>query len=158
VVVADAVDAARAVDPGRPITLEVTANGAPLVVTGDDARLRQVMTNLIGNALSHTPAGAGVTVRLRPEQGAGVIEVADQGPGLTPEQAGRVFERFYRVDTARTRSTEAATGGSGLGLAIVAALVAAHRGTVEVESEPGHGATFRVRLPLAPEGNEDPAD
>jgi two-component system OmpR family sensor kinase len=75
-----------------------------------------------------------------------VIEVADTGPGLRPEQAERVFERFYRADAARTR--RGAGSGTGLGLAIVAALVAAHGGTVEVDSEPDVGATFRVRLPI----------
>lgn len=163
VVVADAVHAARAVDPDRTIALEVRADGVPLVVQGDDARLRQVVGNLVSNGLTHTPAGSAVTVRLRPEPGYGVIEVADQGSGLAPEQAERVFERFYRGDTARSRpggtggtggtngAGASSGGGTGLGLAIVAALVAAHRGTVEVESVPGEGATFRVRLPLDPE-------
>jgi two-component system OmpR family sensor kinase len=75
------------------------------------------------------------------------VEVADHGPGLTPEQADRVFERFYRADQARTRQA----GGTGLGLAIVSALVTAHGGTVTVEPTPGGGATFRIVLPLAPE-------
>ena len=89
-----------------------------------------------------------------------LLEVTDHGPGLTPEQAHRVFERFYRADSARTRST----GGTGLGLAIVSALVAAHGGAVSVDSRPGQGATFRVALPLAPEAQggrddeEDPGD
>jgi two-component system OmpR family sensor kinase len=157
----------------------VRSGGVPLVVEGDDARLRQVVGNLLSNGLTHTPAWAPVTVRLRAESGVGVIEVADRGPGLTPEQTERVFERFYRVDSARSRPAGAGgrasnggtgggdgrlggngradgAGGSGLGLAIVAALVAAHRGTVEVESVVGQGATFRVRLPLAAERN--PAD
>lgn len=155
VIVSDAVHAARAVDPDRPIELEVHADGVPLVVEGDDARLRQVVGNLLSNALTHTPAGSPVTVRLWAEPGWGVIEVADRGPGLTPAQAERVFERFYRVDSARSRpggerpGRPAAAGGAGLGLPIVAALVAAHRGMVEVASQPGQGATFRVRLPLA---------
>jgi len=169
VIVADAVHAARAVDPDRPIELDLRSDGVPLVVDGDDARLRQVVGNLLSNGLTHTPTGTGLTVRLRAESGTGVIEVADSGPGLSPEQAERVFERFYRVDTARSRppgapqpvpragapgggqvdGRSAVPGGSGLGLAIVAALVAAHGGTVEVESSPGEGAIFRVRLPLA---------
>lgn len=146
--VADAVEAARASDPQRQIALETT--GEP-VVHGDGARLRQVFGNLLHNALTHTPAGTPVTVRLSEEQDRAIVEVADQGPGLAPEQAGRVFERFYRLDAARGRHRggmgNEPAGGSGLGLAIVAALVAAHRGTVEVDSVPGQGATFRVRLP-----------
>jgi two-component system OmpR family sensor kinase len=102
------------------------------------------------NALNHTPAGSPVEVRARTARPNGVahalVEVADHGPGLSPEQAERVFERFYRADPARSH----ADGGSGLGLAIVAALVAAHGGTVEVASTPGRGARFRVLLPLAP--------
>jgi two-component system OmpR family sensor kinase len=152
VIVSDAVHAARAVAADRHIELEVRSDGVPLVVEGDDARLRQVVGNLLSNAVTHTPVGTAVTVRLRAEPGAAVLEVADQGPGLTPEQADRVFERFYRADSARSRRRPGGavdtTGGTGLGLAIVAALVAAHRGTVEVASVPGKGATFRVRLPL----------
>lgn len=151
VIASDAVHAARAVDPDRSISLEVAPQAGPLVVPGDEARLRQVLDNLLSNALTHTPAGSPVTVRLGREEQRAVVEVADRGPGLTPEQARRVFERFYRVDSARSRPTtgRVGTGGSGLGLAIVAALVAAHRGTVDVVSTPGEGATFRVWLPLA---------
>ena len=151
VIASDAVHAARAVDPDRSISLEVAPQSGPLVVPGDEARLRQVLDNLLSNALTHTPAGSPVTVRLGREEQRAVVEVADRGPGLTPEQARRVFERFYRVDSARSRPTtgRVGTGGSGLGLAIVAALVAAHRGTVDVVSTPGEGATFRVWLPLA---------
>jgi two-component system OmpR family sensor kinase len=83
-----------------------------------------------------------------------MLEVADQGPGLTPEQTQRVFERFYRADPHRNRNS----GGSGLGLAIVSALVAAHGGTATVESEPGQGATFRITLPLAPDAAASDAD
>jgi two-component system OmpR family sensor kinase len=154
VIVSDAVQAARAVDPDRSISFEVAPEAGPLVVSGDEARLRQVLDNLLSNALTYTPAGSPVTVRLRRDEQRGVVEVADQGPGLTPEQAQRVFERFYRVDSARSRPTGAGRpggGGSGLGLAIVAALVAAHDGTVDVVSTPGQGATFRVWLPLIAE-------
>ena len=149
VLAADAVQAARAVAPERDISLEIEPGAGTLVVLGDDARLRQVLGNLMTNALTHTPPEATVTLRLRVDGDHAVVEVADTGPGLTPEQAERVFERFYRVDPARTRR---AGGGvsTGLGLAIVAALVAGHQGTVEVTETPGGGATFRVRLPLAP--------
>ena len=118
-------------------------------------RLRQVIGNLMSNALTHTPDGTPVTVRIlagpREPVPSIVLEVTDQGPGLPPEQAERVFERFYRADQARTRKA----GGTGLGLAIVAALVAAHGGTVALRTAPGEGATFRVTLPLAPEAQRD---
>jgi two-component system, OmpR family, sensor kinase len=160
VIAMDAVQAAQAVAPQRRIELEIAEGAGPLVVLGDDARLRQVVGNLMTNAITHTPPDASVTLRLRSEPGnttgrvsgaagIGVIEVSDTGPGLAPDQLERVFERFYRADVARTRRADGTTG-TGLGLAIVAALVAAHQGTVQVESEPGRGTTFRVRLPLAP--------
>ncbi|RZU77934.1 two-component system OmpR family sensor kinase [Micromonospora kangleipakensis] len=151
VLASDAVQAARAVAPDRRIELDIEPGAGPLVVYGDDARLRQVIGNLMTNALTHTPPDASVTLRLRTEPGnLAVVEVADTGPGLTPEQAERVFERFYRADAARTRRAGGTTS-TGLGLAIVAALVGAHHGTVEVAETPGGGATFRVKLPLLPE-------
>ncbi|MEV4198793.1 HAMP domain-containing histidine kinase [Micromonospora globbae] len=155
VLAGDAVQAARAVAPDRRIELEIEPGSGPLVVLGDDARLRQIIGNLMTNALTHTPPDASVTLRLRTEPGnLAIVEVADTGPGLTPEQAERVFERFYRADAARTRRAGGNTG-TGLGLAIVAALVSAHHGTVEVAETPGGGATFRVRLPLVPEAETD---
>jgi two-component system OmpR family sensor kinase len=150
---ADAVQDARIVAPSRGIDLTV-GTGTAFLVLGDEARLRQVISNLMSNALTHTPEGSPISVRILAGQQAGnppvpsaVLEVTDHGPGLTPEQASRVFERFYRADQARDRRT----GGSGLGLAIVEALVAAHDGTVSVDTSPGRGATFRITLPLAPE-------
>jgi two-component system OmpR family sensor kinase len=142
--------------PDRDIEVELGPAAGGLVVAGDEARLRQVVGNLVTNALTHTPAGTPVTVRLHADGPFhAMVEVADRGPGLTPEQAEQVFERFYRVDKARTRQATGWPGlphsGAGLGLAIVAALVAAHQGTVEVVTAPGEGATFRVRLPLTPE-------
>jgi two-component system OmpR family sensor kinase len=150
VIANDAVTAARAVAPDREITLEIPMEAGPLVVSGDESRLRQVVSNLMSNALTHTPPGTPVWLRLRGAEESVVMEVADAGPGLRPEQSERVFERFYRADAARTRRSAPGTGptsGTGLGLAIVAALVAAHEGSVEVNSTPGAGATFRVRLP-----------
>ncbi|MFF5055639.1 ATP-binding protein [Micromonospora sp. NPDC000663] len=150
VLASDAVDAARAMAPDRQIDLEIEPGSGPLVVLADDARLRQVIGNLMTNALTHTQTDARVSLRLRAEEGnLAVVEVADTGQGLSPEQAERVFERFYRADAARTRRADGNTG-TGLGLAIVAALVAAHHGSVEVAETPGGGATFRVRLPLLP--------
>ncbi|HEX6858488.1 MAG TPA: HAMP domain-containing sensor histidine kinase, partial [Streptosporangiaceae bacterium] len=164
---ADAVHDARVMAPRRSINLTVEPGAAPIVL-GDDVRLRQVIGNLMSNALVHTPDGTPVEVRIRPGTPDGEragppapqgqasaprrwptvqVEVADHGPGLAPEQAERVFERFYRADQARTRQA----GGTGLGLAIVSALVTAHGGTVTVEPTPGGGATFRIVLPLAPE-------
>jgi two-component system, OmpR family, sensor kinase len=155
---AEAVNDARAVAPDRQIELVLgtgddgdSGQGSALVVLGDDQRLRQVLANLVNNALTHTPAGSPVEVRVgaAPLDGrpGAAVEVVDHGPGLTPEQAERVFERFYRADPARS----SAGGGTGLGLSIVAALVAVHGGTVQVDSVPGRGARFRVVLPLAPD-------
>ncbi|MFL5879535.1 MAG: sensor histidine kinase [Actinomycetota bacterium] len=152
---AEAVNDARAVAPDRRIELVLGGDNGDhdgvLVVLGDDRRLRQVLVNLVDNALTHTPAGSPIEVRvgtstLDGRPGA-AFEVVDHGPGLAPEQAERVFERFYRADPARSP----ADGGSGLGLSIVAALVAVHGGTVAVDSVPGRGARFRVVLPLAPD-------
>lgn len=169
---ADAVHDARVMAPDRDIDLTV-GTGAAFLVIGDEVRLRQVIGNLMSNALHHTPEGTPIDVRVRlanldewriaaaragrpmpagtdPDGQplpAVVVEVADHGPGLTPEQAEHVFERFYRGDQARTRKS----GGAGLGLSIVAALVTAHGGRVWAESSPGGGAIFRIAIPLAPE-------
>jgi two-component system OmpR family sensor kinase len=164
----DAVEAAHAIAPERSIALEVPAGGRSVLVLGDEPRLRQILNNLVTNALTHTPPASPVKLRLAVDGATAVLEVIDSGPGIAPEQADRVFQRFYRVDKARTR--QAATGdgdghghghghagrhsGAGLGLAIVAALVAAHDGSVEVDSVLGEGATFRVRLPLLREIDE----
>jgi two-component system, OmpR family, sensor kinase len=187
---ADAVQDARIVSPGRPIDL-IVAPGTAFLVEGDEQRLRQVLGNLVNNALTHTPAGTPVRVKIGagtlPSMAAGrvngrasadadgfvsgaegsatagrepvpavVLDVEDDGPGMPPEQAQRVFERFYRADAARNR----ASGGTGLGLAIVAGLVSAHGGTVSVRTAPGEGADFQVRLPLSPDAlvSDDPDD
>jgi two-component system OmpR family sensor kinase len=169
VLAADAVHDARLLAPARAIDLSVQP-GAAFLVVGDEARLRQVIGNLMSNALTHTPDGTPIEVSvssgtLDPQAGdqtpAVILDVTDHGPGMTTEQAHRVFERFYRVDQARTRTTGGGTtGGTGLGLAIVRALVAAQGGVTSVRTEEGQGATFRVALPLAPEalGQPDDAD
>ncbi|MFI6325700.1 ATP-binding protein [Nonomuraea sp. NPDC050556] len=143
---AEAVQDARILAPDREIGLDV-AGGAAMIVSGDEVRLRQVIGNLMTNALTHTPEGTSVTVRVGSQGDRIYLEVADKGPGLTAEQVERIFERFYRADSARSRRS--GSGGSGLGLAIVQALVHAHNGTVTVNSAPGAGTTFRVELPLA---------
>ena len=150
-ITAEAVQDARIVAPGRPIDLSV-APGAAFLVEGDEGRLRQVIGNLLNNALTHTPPGTPVRVKISSgalESGtpAAVLDVEDDGPGMTADQARRVFERFYRADQARNR----ASGGTGLGLAIVAGLVDAHGGTVSVRTSPGEGADFEVKLPLSPD-------
>jgi two-component system, OmpR family, sensor kinase len=152
---ADAVQDARMIAPQRKIELAV-GHGAAFLVLGDEARLRQVITNLMSNALSHTPDGTPIDVRILTHGPDGrlpvpsvTIEVDDHGPGLSQEQAERVFERFYRADQARGRKTGG--GGAGLGLAIVAALVDAHGGAVGVDTAPGSGAMFWITLPLAAE-------
>ncbi|HEY0936907.1 MAG TPA: HAMP domain-containing sensor histidine kinase, partial [Trebonia sp.] len=148
---ADAVQDARIVAPGRPVDL-VVAPGTAFLVEGDESRLRQVVGNLVNNAITHTPDGTPVRVKisrgaLDPEAPAVVLDVEDDGPGMSTDQAQRVFERFYRADAARNR----ASGGTGLGLAIVTGLVAAHGGTVSVRTAPGQGADFQVKLPLSPD-------
>ncbi|WP_233140170.1 cell wall metabolism sensor histidine kinase WalK [Cellulosimicrobium sp. KWT-B] len=163
----------HALDPARDVRVVGLAPGADapatLRVVGDEDRLRQVLANLVGNVARHTPSGTPVEIALgaapapRPDDapsgdGAGgsgapagdaardvaVLEVRDHGPGVPTTQRGRLFERFYRADTSRNRSS----GGSGLGLAIVAAIVGAHRGRVSVRETPGGGLTVRVDLPL----------
>jgi signal transduction histidine kinase len=151
----DAVHDARAVQPDRPLALHLDESLTDVpVVLGDESRLRQVVGNLLTNALVHTPGDVRVTVSVAadPEDADMVVlQVADQGPGMDPEDAGRAFERFYRADASRTR----AAGGTGLGLAIVASLVAAHGGTVRLDTAPGQGARVTVRLPRS--GPPEPA-
>jgi two-component system OmpR family sensor kinase len=115
------------------------------MVLGDRARLRRVLDNLLGNVRSHTPPATPAHVSVTTANGSAVIEVADEGPGLAPEEAERVFQRFYRTDTSRSRES----GGVGLGLSIVAAIAAAHDGRVSVSAPESGGAAFRVELPLA---------
>lgn len=147
VLAADAVHDAQLLDPTRAITL--TKPRKAVMVPGDEARLRQVLVNLLGNALAHTPAGTPVEVRLSASDGLALLEVQDHGPGLQPEQAQHVFDRFYRGDSSRTRATGVpGLSGSGLGLSIVSAVAEAHGGRAGVRSTYGEGATFMLELPL----------
>jgi two-component system OmpR family sensor kinase len=141
----DSVHDVQAVQPGRSVQLRILPGSGAPVVDGDEARLRQVLGNLVSNALHYTPVDAPITISVGTRGAEAILEVADTGPGLSEEQKARVFERFYRADSARTRST----GGSGLGLSIVAALVAAHNGKVTVTDTKPSGATFTVHLPVA---------
>ncbi|MDQ2649052.1 MAG: HAMP domain-containing histidine kinase, partial [Actinomycetota bacterium] len=140
VLVADAARDAEATARDRSITSEV----APTVVSGDEARLRQVIGNLVGNALVHAP-GSPIELRLTTDEGRAVLTVRDEGPGMSEDDARRAFERFYRADASRQRYS----GGSGLGLAIVEATVRAHGGEVTLDTSPGNGTTVQVTLPLA---------
>ena len=137
-IAADAVQDARATDPGRPIELQ--ARGA-VVVPGDESRLRQVASNLLANALIHTPPASLVEVRVEIEQDRAVLSVADRGTGLTPEEAARVFEPFYRSDPARSRDR----GGTGLGLLDSRG----HRSRSRRFGGSGRGARGRCALPCA---------
>jgi two-component system OmpR family sensor kinase len=150
----DAVHDAQAIAPQRAITLEVLDGPGTPEVVGDEARLRQVLSNLVANAVQHTPETADVTVRVGTEGDDAVLEVADKGPGMTEEDASRVFERFYRTDSSRARSS----GGTGLGLSIVDSLVRAHGGVVKVSTAPGQGCCFRVTLPRVPSEPVPPAE
>ncbi|SDF40703.1 two-component system, OmpR family, sensor kinase [Lentzea fradiae] len=141
-----------ALDPSRPV--ELTGPGGsgppgPAPVHADEDALRQVVTNLIGNAATYTPPGTPVRVGVGTTGGRAVLEVADRGPGLAAHQAARVFDRFYRADHSRHRS-----GGTnaGLGLAIARAIGRAHDGDVELETELGKGACFRLVLPVLDRG------
>jgi two-component system OmpR family sensor kinase len=135
--------------PSRVVDLDVTE---PLVVIGDDARLRQVVTNLVHNALRHAGPDARITLRGHPRGQVCVVEVHDDGVGLDADGAAHAFDRFWRADHARARSG----AGAGLGLSIVRAIVDAHGGRVALESAPGAGTTVRLGLPAAPQGR-DPA-
>ncbi|MGX1162305.1 two-component system OmpR family sensor kinase [Arthrobacter sp. SLBN-100] len=146
----DSVVDTQASSPSRVISLVGLDGGpaAPAPVLGDEAKLRQVVGNLVGNALRYTPENTPIELAVGVRAAAdgherSVIEVRDHGPGISEEDAAKVFERFYRADTSRTRET----GGSGLGLAIVAAIVGSHGGSVRVENTDGGGATLVVSLP-----------
>jgi two-component system OmpR family sensor kinase len=138
----DAAADARVVAPHREITLSAPS---PVVVQGDDTRLRQVLGNLVRNAIVHTPQQTAIEIAVSTVDGVGRMSVADHGAGLAADELDRIFEPFYRADPSRSRDS----GGAGLGLSIVSAVVTAHGGHVTVKETSGGGATFEVELPLA---------
>jgi two-component system OmpR family sensor kinase len=144
-VVVEAVGAARAVSPDWPISVRMNDL---VVVDGDASRLRQVIDNLLANVRTHTPIGTTATIELRTAEQWGVVTVRDNGPGMSAEAAAHVFERFYRSDPSRSRSS----GGAGLGMAIVHALVEAHQGRITVAAAPDAGTTITIELRLARRG------
>jgi two-component system OmpR family sensor kinase len=138
----------RALDPSRTVELtgpDGVGPPGPAPVHADEDRLRQVVANLVGNAATYTPPGTAVRIGVGTANGRAVLEVADEGPGLTAEHAARVFDRFYRADHSRNR-----TGGAnaGLGLAIARSLARAHDGDIDLATALGDGARFRLTLPL----------
>jgi two-component system phosphate regulon sensor histidine kinase PhoR len=144
-VVEESVAALLSGDQAEGLSVETSLPEDPVTVSGDAEALREVIDNLVSNAKRYTPAGGHIWVRLLPTESEAVIEVQDTGIGIEPAEQGRIFERFYRVDKPRSREL----GGTGLGLSIVKHITIAHGGDVSVDSAPGVGSTFRVRLPLA---------
>ncbi|WP_205762123.1 sensor histidine kinase [Arthrobacter mobilis] len=141
-VVAEAVDRNKLPAEAKDISI-VVGGKLELPVYGDADLLTTALRNLIDNAIRYAPEHSTVGVGLRSREGLAVISVTDQGPGISAEEQERIFERFYRVDAARSRQT----GGTGLGLSIVKHVIAEHAGEVSVWSQPGQGSTFTVRLP-----------
>ena len=138
----------RVIKPEAADNGQVAAAGAAprALVLAEENKIRQVITNLMGNAMRFSPAGTPIEIGVQADtsQGLAIISVIDHGEGIPPQIRDKIFQRFWRADSSRNRDT----GGSGLGLAIVASIVAAHKGEVEVVETPGGGATFRVILPL----------
>ena len=136
----EAVSSAQAAGPDHPLTSDIAHDVHTL---GDTDKIYQVVTNLLANARAHTPAGTAIHVATYSTEGGSFVTVSDKGPGLSAEDQKHIFERFYRVDTSRQRSSN---DGSGLGLSIVDEVMKAHGGTVSVVSEPGKGATFTLHF------------
>ena len=140
--------------PIEIVPLIVDAVEQPAVVLADENKIRQVVTNLIGNAMRFTPDDSPLELIVSVDRvhRVGVLEVVDHGEGIPPQIREKIFQRFWRADSSRTRET----GGSGLGLAIVSGIIASHKGEVTVRETPGGGATFRVSVPLLPDGYTSP--
>ena len=139
--IGEVVESAKAAGPDHPIELKLPID--ELFVLGDSRRIHQVIANLLANARTHTPVGTQIRVSAVQNQSETIIEVADNGPGLSKEDQARIFERFYRADPARVRNSGE---GSGLGLSIVDAVMKAHGGDVSVKSELGEGTTFSLHF------------
>lgn len=144
--IVETVEAMRAEADRAGIHLRYTIAGALPPINADMQKLHRVLANLLANAVRHTPAGGDVQLSAMACDGTIAIAVADSGEGIAPEDLPHVFERFFRGDRSRSR----ASGGAGLGLAIARGLVQAHGGSIAVESQPGEGATFTLRLPVEP--------
>lgn len=130
----------------KKIALDINVQtDSTVTVLGDEENLYRLLLNLVNNALTYTPEGGRVTLTLQQQQQQALILVTDTGVGIAPDDQAKIFDRFYRVDTARSRQT----GNSGLGLAIATAIAQAHKGTITVASQPGQGSTFTVSLPIS---------
>ena len=145
------VDDAATIAPSHQFEFHATDS---LDLQGDVRRLRQVFSNLVANAVQHTPSGTKVKVHFGQDAGVAVVDVADDGPGISPERRARVFDRFYKGDKRRRANAGEQEGGTGLGLSIVAGIVDAHGGTVEILADDQPGTTVRVMLPLVPTPTE----
>ncbi len=139
----EAVTSAKAAGPSHPISLSMPDD--EIFILGDSMRIHQVISNLLANARTHTPNGTEIEIALKQQEDGVVVEVSDNGPGLSKEAQERIFERFYRADPSRVRN---GGEGTGLGLSIVDAVMRAHNGSVSVDSELGHGATFKLFFPI----------
>jgi signal transduction histidine kinase len=133
-----------AVAAGIQLTVDIQMQ-QPLSVLGDEEQLYRLVANLVGNAIHYTATGGKICINLTREDRHALIRVKDTGMGISPKEQARIFERFYRVNSDRSR----ATGGSGLGLAIAMAIAHAHQGTIQVQSQLGQGSTFTLKLPIA---------
>jgi two-component system OmpR family sensor kinase len=140
-IVDEAVADARAADPQRSIVVDLPDH--PAFVSGDRLRLRQVLDNLLANIRDHTDPGTVATITLADCEDTATLTVADEGPGMSPDEAARAFERFWQAEPTAVHPRR----GTGLGLAIVAELIAAHRGTITVDATPGAGTSFTITVP-----------
>lgn len=148
VVADEAAQDARARDPERPVSVD---HGGPVIVVGDEPRLRQVVANLVENAEVHTQAETSIRVEVGVRDGMAVVAVTDTGPGIDPDHAAHIFERFYRGTPPGSGDAAPRTPGSGLGLSIVKMIAEAHGGGASVTSTPGEGSRFEITLPLVHE-------